>query len=108
MNIFKRLCGYLAYKERLMKRIIEAEDDVEAKVFYALEKVESLDQSKVYAIKIGDNSTFEEVKSTKRILSTIQSRMKWNMPQFLICNRDISEVSIKELEAALKNLKRGK
>ena len=105
MNIFKRLCGYLAYKESLMKRIIELEDDVDAKIFYALEKVESLDQNNVYMIKLGENANDKEVKSTKRTLNIIQHRMKWNMPQFLIFNKDISEVSKLELEKVLKRLK---
>jgi len=106
MNIFKRLCSYLAYKESLMKRIIETEDDLDAKIFYALEKIEALDQDKLYAFKI-ESKEAKDMVAAKRMLAQVKQRIQWDMPNFLIHNGELSEISKSDLEEAFKIFKKG-
>ncbi len=116
INMFKKIIEAIKNrklrkkeKTELVAMIKDLNQQVKTQIDKAVLKIEELSQEKLYFL-YADVDNEEELTMIKQQFSLIKRSMNWTVPNMLILNRpliELSEKKLKELEETRKKLKRG-
>ena len=106
LSLFKKIRMWFFSRARMIKEISKIYKILDERMSNWIEKIEELDQSKVYAIiKPGmDKDTAETIQSA---IEEITKRMKWTPPRFIMINAELETLDIERSKKLLEKLKKG-
>ena len=88
--MFKKLKMWFWNKNRIIKELIQLNKTIDLYHNRFLQKIEELDQNKVYFCSI-PGATIEDIRMATNSLSQIGLDLKWTMPKIIISNMEIKE-----------------
>lgn len=88
---------WLWTRSRTIDEIIRINKMVDAVGQDWIDRIEELDQSKVYIMQIKD-ATRIEIDQANRMLAEIKRKMKWTMPVVIVANTEFRELTDQELK----------
>ena len=97
--------GQMKEKIWLMEKLMaKQEKQLDIQIHEAVKKIEELDQHKLYVI-LDKYMTEQEHFFLKQMLAAVKRNLRWTIPNILLLNRPLRELSMKELKQLIKTKK---
>jgi len=108
-GLFKKTGLYFKTRSQLIKIMTDLDEKIhrleqitDEKILKKIDRINVLEQNKVYYIEMNKEDNIQECNNLRVVLERLGQSIQWTLPKILILNRKIKEIPKKELVKLLK------
>lgn len=98
MKFLRILKIWFYSRKQIMDEVQSLTEMLDIQMSKYIDKIEALDQDKLYVLDVGKDVFQDEATILRRTLDEYKNRLKWTMPEILITNTPIREMTKQELK----------